>query len=427
MRILGLNCGSSTLKFRLIELESENVSLGQEQTLAFGAVDRIGGQATLFFVAENGKSVQHSRAVNNHHEATHFVISWLASSEVVGSDGVEAVGHRVVHGGEALTKAVIIDQDVIAAIEGLSYLAPLHNRPSLEAIRAAREALSHAIPQVATFDTTFHTTLPERAFRYAIPIGLAEKHGIRRYGFHGLAHRYMADRYGAISGKPLKDVKLITLQLGNGCSATAVEHGHSVDTSMGLTPLEGLVMGTRSGDVDPTLASFLAHAEKVEVEEAEDWLNTRSGLLGVSEHSRDMGELLQAENEGNVRAALAVDMFCYRVKKYIGGYMAAMNGADAVVFGGGIGENAPQIRARICNGMDWCGLVVDQGRNSAAMGVEARISTDNSKVHAYVVTVDEAATIARDTIRCLRRQRGVSDSQPDKGGVDVRGGGHEPQ
>jgi acetate kinase len=247
--------------------------------------------------------------------------------------------------------------------------------------------------------------MPERASRYAIPQELAAKHHIWRYGFHGLAHRYMTERYVAITSTPMARVKLITLQLGNGCSATAVEGGRSLDTSMGFTPLEGLMMGTRSGDVDPSLVAFLARREGVSVEAVEGWLNTRSGLLGVSGRSRDMRELLEAERQGDHRAALAVEMFCYRVRKCIGAYLSVLGGAHAIVFGGGIGENAPTVRARICVGMDWCGLTLDQDRNAATIGVEERISADYAKVHAYVIPVDEAVIIARDTAGCLRHQR----------------------
>jgi acetate kinase len=256
---------------------------------------------------------------------------------------------------------------------------------------------------VATFDTAFHRTMPDRASHYAIPHELAAKYGVRRYGFHGLAHRYMTERYAATTSTPLERVKLVTLQLGNGCSATAVEGGRSVDTSMGFTPLEGLMMGTRSGDVDPSLAGFLARREDVPVEEVEDWLNTRSGLLGVSERSQDMREVLKAEARGDARAALAVDMFCHRVRRYIGAYLAILGGADAVVFGGGIGENAPAVRARICAGMQWCGLTIDPHRNAEAIGADTRISSDDSTLHAYVISVNEAAIIVRDTVGCLRR------------------------
>jgi acetate kinase len=243
--------------------------------------------------------------------------------------------------------------------------------------------------------------MPERASLYPIPLELAEKHRIRRYGFHGTAHRCMVERYADLTATPVEDTRLVTLQLGNGCSATAVAGGRSVDTSMGFTPLEGLMMGTRSGSVDPSLVGFLARRESVDASEIEGWLNRRSGLLGVSGTSRDVRELLEAEERGDERAALALEMFCDRVRKHIGAYLAVLGGADAVVFGGGIGENAPCIRERICAGMGWCGLVLDVERNARAVGLEARVSTEDSKVHAYVIPVDEETRIAEDTARCL--------------------------
>jgi len=404
MKVLAINCGSSTLKFQVIEVEGEAVPAG-ERRLASGTVDRIGGRAAIEFIAENGECLQEAVPVADHGEATQRVLAWLGSCGLLEPDGLRAIGHRLVHGGGQFVEPTLIDDEAIDAIEAVSDLAPLHNEPSLRAIRAAREALGPAIPTVAIFDTAFHRTMPERASRYAIPEELTRKHRIQRYGFHGLAHRYMTERYAAITSTPGEQVKLITLQLGNGCSATAVEGGRSVDTSMGFTPLEGLMMGTRSGDVDPSLAGFLARGEGVDVEEVEGWLNTRSGLLGVSGRSQDMRELLEAERQGDHRATLAVDMFCYRVRKYIGAYLSILGGAHAVVFGGGIGENAPTVRARICAGMDWCGLTLDQDRNAAAIGVEERISADYAKVHAYVIPVDEAVIIARDTVSCLRHQR----------------------
>jgi len=404
MKVLAINCGSSTLKFQVIEVEGE-AAAGRERRLASGTVDRIGGRAAIEFTAENGERLQEAAPVADHGEATQRLLAWLGSCGFLEPDGLGAIGHRVVHGGEQFVEPTLIDDEAIDAIEAVSDLAPLHNEPSLRAIRAAREALSSAVPMVAIFDTAFHRTMPERASRYAIPQELAAKHHIWRYGFHGLAHRYMTERYVAITSTPMAEAKLITLQLGNGCSATAVEGGRSLDTSMGFTPLEGLMMGTRSGDVDPSLAAFLARREGVSVEAVEGWLNTRSGLLGVSGRSRDMRELLEAERQGDHRAALAVEMFCYRVRKYVGAYLSILGGAHAVVFGGGIGENAPTVRARICAGMDWCGLTLDQDRNAAAIGVEERISADYAKVHAYVIPVDEAVIIARDTASCLRRRR----------------------
>jgi len=401
MKVLAINCGSSTLKFQVIEVQGEAAAAG-ERRLASGTVDKIGGRAAIEFTAENDERLQATAMVADHGEATQRVLAWLGAHGLLEPDGLEAIGHRVVHGGDHFAVPALIDDKVIDAIEALSELAPLHNEPSLRAIRATRAALGPAMPMVAIFDTAFHSTMPEWASRYAIPQELATRHRIRRYGFHGLAHRYMVERYAAITSTPMEQVKLITLQLGNGCSATAVERGRSVDTSMGFTPLEGLMMGTRSGDLDPSLAGFLARSEAVDVEEVEGWLNTRSGLLGVSGRSQDMRELLEAERQGDHRAALAVEMFCYRVRKHIGAYLSILGGAHSVIFGGGIGENAPTVRARICAEMDWCGLILDQDHNAAAIGIEERISVDNAQVHAYVILVDEAVIIARDTVSCLR-------------------------
>jgi len=265
--------------------------------------------------------------------------------------------------------------------------------------------LDRTVPMVAVFDTAYHHSLPLRASTYAIPADLTTKHRIKRYGFHGIAHRFMAERYAAITHRPLQEVDLVTLQLGNGCSATAIKGGRSVDTSMGFTPLEGLMMGTRSGDIDPSVMSFLSEAEGVKSGEVETWLNTRSGLLGVSGSSHDMRELLEAEAAGDDRAALAVEMFCYRARKYIGAYVAALGGADAVVFGGGIGEQAPSIRARICQGLDWFGLSLDRSLNEAAIGVEERISARDSRVHCYVIPVNEAEIIGQEVVQFLRQLR----------------------
>lgn len=263
------------------------------------------------------------------------------------------------------------------------------------------------VPMVAVFDTAFHRTMPEVARQYAIPADLAERHHIRRYGFHGIAHASLAEGYARGTGKSLNHERIITVQLGNGCSVTAIAEGRSVETSMGFTPLEGLVMGTRSGDVDASLVGFLAEREKVSTAEVERWLNERSGLLGLSGRSNDMRELLRAaEQEGDARAELAIDLFCYRVRKYLGGYLAVLEGADAIVFGGGIGENAPEVRKRICRNMGWCGIRVDHERNHAAGAIKpgsaAKISTDDSRPAVYVVAADEETWIAKETARCVR-------------------------
>ena len=415
MKVLTINCGSSTLKFGL--LETSPVAPDREQWLARGIVDRIGTRGTLEFTAENGRALRQPAEVLDHGDAVVRTIRWLGSTGLLEPEGIEAVGHRVVHGGDRFVGPTLLDDEVVEALEVLSELAPLHNGPSLRAIRAARALLGSAVPMVATFDTAFHTTLPDKSSRYAIPPELAKKHGIRRYGFHGLAHRYMSERYAAITSSPVERPKLVTLQLGNGCSAAAVEGGRSVDTSMGLTPLEGLMMGTRSGDVDPSLAGFIARREDVGIEEAEEWLNERSGLLGVSGRSKDMRELLRAEDRGDTWAALAVEMFCYRVKKQIGAYLAALGGADALIFGGGIGENAPPVRARVCAGLEWCGLQLDERRNAEAVGNEAKISMSGSRVDAHVFPVNEEEIIARDTVRCLHEAGAFAPRKAQPGGA----------
>jgi acetate kinase len=400
VRVLAVNCGSSSLRFLLAEtLPGPS---GREERLARGTVDGVGGRATLNFSAGNGPVLSETAEVADHAAGVRQMLGWLDESGLLGD--VEAVGHRVVDGGDRFSGPAPVDGEVVAAIEKLTEMAPLHNGPALAAIRATGEALGAGVPMVATFDTAFHRTMPEQAARYAIAPELADKHGVRRHGFHGLAHRYMAERYAAISGSPSEELRLVTLQLGNGCSAAAVRGGRSADTSMGLTPLEGLMMGTRSGDVDPSLPAYLARREGVGVDEVLGWLNRRSGLLGVSGVSRDVRELFAARGRGNERAALAVEMFCYRAKKQVGAYLAVLGGADAVIFAGGIGEHAPEVRARICAGMGWCGLLLDAESNARAVGMEAKISSDDSRVGVYVIPVDEARLIARDTVDCLRRE-----------------------
>ncbi|MBU4321407.1 MAG: acetate kinase [Nitrospinae bacterium] len=400
MNVLIINCGSSTLKFKVMETRHDTPSC-HERILAGGIIDRIGGQGEIRFKTEDGEDLREVREVKDYEIASDIMFDWIESIGLMKPGGIEAVGHRVVHGGYRFVEPAIIDDEVIDAIEAMRNIAPLHNDPSLKAIRSARARLGPHFPMVAVFDTAFHCNMPESASRYAIPIELADKHRIRRYGFHGLAHRFMAERYAIITERPLKELRLVTLQLGNGCSATAIDGGRSVDTSMGFTPLEGLMMGTRSGDVDPHLPGFLARHEGVDIEEVEDWLNRRSGLLGVSGHSNDMRELLGKKSKGDLRASLAVEIFCYRAKKQIGAYFAAIGGADAVIFGGGIGENSPEVRARICAGMEWCGLALDEDINAGTIGSENRISKDSARIHVYVIPVDEEAVIVRDTVLCL--------------------------
>ncbi len=323
---------------------------------------------------------------------------------------IEAVGHRVVHGGEAFTQAVRIDDDALHHIEQLSNLAPLHNPFCVAGIRTLQQALGETVPMVAVFDTAFHDTLPEHARTYALPLEFAKKTGIRRYGFHGIAHASLAEGYARFARQPLQRSRLLTLQLGNGCSISAIAQGHSVETSMGFTPLEGLVMGTRSGDVDPAVVCHLMKHHAMNAAEVEQLLNEQSGLLGVSGRSSDMQVLLKAVNEEqDKRARLAIEIFCYRIQQYIGAYLAVLHGADAIVFGGGIGENSPEIRARVSAGMEWCGLQLDSVRNEQAInltpGHAATISCDDSLLAAYVVATDEESLIAQETIRCLEQSK----------------------
>jgi acetate kinase len=395
MNVLVLNCGSSSIKFEVIAPGGDGGTA--EQRLAKGSIERIGGRAALSFEAGQGAVRREKHDVPDHADGVRRMLDWLSRSGVA---AIDAVGHRVVHGGERLTRPVVLDEGAVEAIEALETLAPLHNAPSLEGIRACRSRLGPSVPMVAVFDTAFHAGLPEVAHRYAIPHELASRHGIRRFGFHGTSYRYVLARYAALAGRAERDVVLVALHLGNGCSAAAIRDGRSIDTSMGLTPLEGLVMGTRAGDLDPAIVGVLARAERVGVEEVERWLNDDSGLKGLSGGVRDMRDLLARERE-DPRARLAVDVFCYRARKYVGAYLAALGGAHAVVFTGGIGEHAPEVRTRICAGMEWCGIVVDRERNAAADGVEARISRDDARVHVWVIPTDEAIVIARDTVACV--------------------------
>ena len=391
MKVLVLNSGSSTLKFQLIETAS---STNTERKLAHGIVDRIGGSGSYRFYSNGVVSEQKSCSVANHEQAVRLVIDWLTSEP--GLKAIDAVGHRVVHGGERFIRSALIDDKVIAALEALCELAPLHNPGALSGIRAARKILGETVPMVAAFDTSFHHTIAEPVATYAIPYELSQKHRIRRYGFHGIAHQYDVARYAELNGKQAAEINIVTLHLGNGCSASAIRNGQSIDTSMGFTPLEGLVMGTRSGDMDPALVSYLARKENVDAAEVESWLNKRSGLLGLSGRSNDMRELTAAYNT-DPRARLAIDVFCYRARKYVGAYFAVLEGAgEALIFSGGIGENSTLVRREICRGMEWCGLTLDENTNAKVAGRDGRISARNSKRQIFVIHTDEEALIARD-------------------------------
>ncbi len=316
---------------------------------------------------------------------------------------VDAVGHRVVHGGSRFVSPTLLDEPTLSVLEALNELAPLHNPAAIEGIRATRDLLGADAPEVAVFDTGFHSTLPQEAYTYALPFRMADRRQVRRYGFHGTAHEYMLRRYSQLAGVRPEKATIITLQLGNGCSAAAIKKGRSIDTSMGFTPLAGLVMGTRPGDLDPGIPGYLAEKEALSPEEVELLLNGQSGLLGISGLSSDMREVISAA-EKDPHAQLAIDVFCYAVRKYIGAYLAALGGAAAVVFGGGIGENSPAIRARICSNLEWCGLRLDPGRNNAA-GKEGKISADGVSLAAYVINVNEDLLIAQHTAECIREHK----------------------
>lgn len=393
MNILVLNCGSSSIKYQLFEMPART-------RLAKGLIERIGeGQADIVFEDERGKHQENIRAAN-HDDGIAAILDRLVSGSRLGNSGqpaIAAVGHRVVHGGEEFRAAVVIDDSVLAAIEKVSRFAPLHNPPNVAGIRGARQVLPDA-PQVACFDTAFHATIPQVAHIYALPYELYERLGVRRYGFHGISHHYVMQRAGAMLGINEAKLNCITCHLGNGCSVTAIRNGQSVDTSMGLTPLEGLVMGTRCGDIDPAILFYLAD-NGYDVQELNELCNKKSGLLGVSGLSNDMRSLVEAAENGNERARLAIGLFCYRLKKYIGAYWASLGRVDAIVFTGGIGENAAAIREQVCAGLEPLGITIEAQANRAASGHESRVSADNSQVKLLVIPTDEEGAIAAETYR----------------------------
>ena len=407
MNVLVVNSGSSSLKFQVIATDLEKIKQDKDDRICRGEVEGFGGEAIIRISFRNQPSQTFTAPLRDMTAALDYVIRYIASDrsgvpEIKSTADLNAVGHRVVHGGEMFRESALIDDRVMKGIEDCIDLAPLHNPNNIKGIQAAREILGKDVPQVAVFDTSFHHSLPEQAYLYAIPYHLYRRHRIRRYGFHGTSHRYVAFRYRALRGLTREQTNIITLHLGNGCSADAIRAGSSVDTSMGLTPLEGLVMGTRSGDLDPAVVGAIARKEGLSASEVDTLLNTQSGLLGISGLTNDMREL-QAElkEHDDRRVRLAIEIFCYRARKYIGAYLAAMDGADAVVFTGGIGENSPEIRARICSGMEWAGLRVDEAKNQETVGREGQISTDDSKLHAYAIPTDEELLIARDTVRVI--------------------------
>ena len=391
MRILVFNCGSSSLKFEFIEVEPAS---GNGRRLARGIVEGIGRQTRTTLSEEGGRRQETADQVENHEAAAMRVLDWLG-----GGARVDVVAHRVVHGGAHITAPVVADDEVLKELEEASRFAPLHNGPALATIRAVAAKLA-GVAAVIVADTIFHHGLPAPARTYAIPRALAERYGIRRFGFHGIGHAWMLERYAAISGVAQGELNLVTLQLGAGCSAAAIRAGQSVDTSMGLTPLEGLMMATRSGDLDPAIFSYLASSAKMAPAEVERILNHESGLLGVSASSSDMRELEAAAGHDE-HAALAIEMFCYRVRKYIGAYMAVLGRTDAIVFGGGIGEHSAHVREHACAGLERLGVLIDAERNRAMSGREGLISSGGSPVKICVVPLDEELWIARAAARLM--------------------------
>ena len=393
MKILVLNCGSSSLKYQLVDMATETA-------LAKGLVERIGiAGSRLEHRKDGGGKVEVAQEIPDHDVAVGLVMEALQHADhgVIGDiNEIKAVGHRVVHGGEHFTKSAIVTAEVKAAISECVALAPLHNPANLIGIEVC-ERLMKGVPQVAVFDTAFHQTMPAKAFLYAVPYGLYEKYKVRRYGFHGTSHKYVAGQAAALLGKPLESLKIVSCHLGNGASVCAVDGGRSVDTSMGLTPLEGLIMGTRSGDMDPAAVAFIMDKEGLTTKAMENLLNKESGVLGVSGVSSDFRDIEGAISEGNERAKVALDMFHYRVAKYIGAYAAAMNGLNAVVFTAGVGENAPGTRAEICQNLGYLGVAVDAEKNNVR-GVERDFSANGAKVRALVIPTNEELMIARDTL-----------------------------
>jgi acetate kinase len=392
MKILVINCGSSSLKFQLIDSETEAV-------ICKGLCERIGIDGSQIVYTPEGKDkITKVEPMPDHNRAIELVIEALTNDEngVVSLDEIGAVGHRIVHGGEKFTKSVVIDEEVIKAIEEVSDLAPLHNPANLIGIRACQKVMP-GVPMVAVFDTAFHQTMPEEAYLYGLPFSYYEKYGIRRYGFHGTSHSYVSKRAAEILGKDSKDLKIIVCHLGNGASVSAVDGGKCIDTSMGLTPLEGLIMGTRTGDIDPSVVEFIMKKENSTVADVTNLLNKKSGVFGLSnELSSDFRDLEDAYVEGNEGAKRAVDTFCYRVLKYIGSYTAAMGGVDCICFTAGVGENSGFVRKIVCNRLGFIGATLDEEANKVR-GKEQVISGPDSKVTLMVVPTNEELAIARDT------------------------------
>ena len=398
MNVLVINCGSSSLKFQLINAETENV-------LAKGLCERIGIDGRLTYQPAGGEKEKSDLAMPTHTEAIQFVIDALTNEKtgvVKSLDEIGAVGHRLVHGGEKFASSVVITDEVKKAVEECNDLAPLHNPANLIGV-AACEKLMPGTPMVAVFDTAFHQTMPEKAYMYGLPYEYYEKYKVRRYGFHGTSHSFVSKRAAEVMGRPYDEVKTIVCHLGNGSSVSAVLNGKCVDTSMGLTPLEGLVMGTRSGDIDPAIMEFIAKKENLDIDGVMNVLNKKSGVFGISGGlSSDFRDLTDAMNAGDKKATIAMDVFSYRVAKYIGSYAAAMNGVDDIVFTAGIGENDDYVREEVCKYLGYLGVDFDSEANAGLRGKEAELTKEGSKVKVFVIPTNEELAIARETLALVK-------------------------
>jgi acetate kinase len=392
VKVLVVNCGSSSLKYQLFDMTDESV-------LAKGLVERIGIEGSILNHQPAGKAkVPITADIKDHTIAIKMVLEALVDPEhgvVANINEINAIGHRVVHGAEKFSDSVLITPAVMAALEEFVELAPLHNPPNISGINACAESLPN-VPQVGVFDTAFHQTMPPYAFLYGLPYEAYKKYGVRRYGFHGTSHKFVSQRASEMMSNHMTSLRIITCHLGNGASIAAVKNGKSIDTSMGFTPLQGLVMGTRCGDIDPAIPAFLMRKVGMTTDEIDNYLNKKSGVLGLSGLSSDFRDLEEAADKGNERAQLAIDVFAYTVRKYIGSYVAAMGGVDAIVFTAGLGENSPRMRDQICNGLEFLGTRIDPAKN-ALRGKELEISVEGSKVKIFVIPTNEELMIARDT------------------------------
>jgi acetate kinase len=396
MKILVINCGSSSLKYQLFDMQDESV-------LAKGLVERIGLPGSILVHRPGDQKIEINTVIENHEKAIALVLNAITNPEhgvLASLNELQAVGHRVVHGGEDFSGSVRIAPAVMEAIRKNSALAPLHNPPNIMGIEACTN-LMPGIAQIAVFDTAFHQSMPAEAYIYALPYEYYEKYKVRRYGFHGTSHLYVSQRAAALLGKPAESVRVITCHLGNGASITAVKGGKSIDTSMGLTPLEGLVMGTRSGDMDPAILPFIMEREQLNAAQATDVLNKKSGVLGISGVSSDFRDIEEAAKQGSERARLALDRFAYVVKKYIGAYAAALDGTDAIVFTAGLGENSSSMRTKICAGLGYLGVSIDEAKNKIH-GQEIDVSAAGAAVKVLVIPTNEELVIARDTLKLVQ-------------------------